>query len=112
MPENPKHHEQIAYFRYAVIAPLLTDEVGQTLKERIHQQAQRIWVRPDGKVKRLCFGTIESWLYAYKNGGIEALKDHPRKDAGSFRGIDKELADKLNRIMRDHPKLVPPQFFS
>ena len=71
MSNDSSHHEQIAYFRFAVIAPLLTDEPGQTLKERIQKQAERIWVRPDGSVKRICFGTIEHWLYDDKNGDQE-----------------------------------------
>ncbi len=107
MFDNPTHYQQIGYFRYAVIAPLLTDEPDSTLKERIQEQAERIWVQPDGKVKRIGFGTIEHWLYDYKKGGIEALQTQCRKDAGTFRGIDDKLADKLDEIIRDHPKLRP-----
>ena len=107
MSDDSTHHQQIAYFRYAVIAPLLTDEPGSTLKQRIQEQAQRIWVQPDGRVKHIRFSTIEHWLYDYKRGGVEALQPHYRKDAGTFRGIDKKLAGKLDQIIRDHPKLRP-----
>ena len=107
MSDDSTNHQQIAFFRYAIIAPLLTDEPGCTLKQRIKEQAKRIWVQPDGKVKRIGFGTIEHWLYDYKRGGIEALQPQPRKDTGSFRGIDDELAEKIDDIIRDHPKLRP-----
>ena len=105
MSDDSMHNQQIAYFRYGVIAPLLTDEPGSTLKQRIENQAQRIWIQPDGKLKKIGFSTIEHWLYNYKRGGIEALQSHPRKDAGTFRGIDKRLAEKLDEIIREHPKL-------
>ncbi len=107
MSDTPTHHQQIGYFRYAVIAPLLTDEPGSTLKERIQKQAERIWLQPDGKVKRIGFGTIEHWLYDYKRGGIEALQSQCRNDAGTFRGIDEKLAETLDEIIGDHPKLRP-----
>jgi len=105
MSENTTHHQQIGYFRYAVIAPLLADEPGRTLKERIEEQAEKIWVQPDGKIKRIGYGTIEHWLYDYKRGGIAALQTRKRTDAGSFRGIDDELAETIDGIIHDHPKL-------
>ncbi len=107
MSDTHTHHQQIGYFRYAVIAPLLTDEPGSTLKERIQKQAERIWMQPDGKVKRIGFGTIEHWLYDYKRGGIKALQSQCRNDAGTFRGIDDKLAETLDKIIGDHPKLRP-----
>jgi len=107
MSDDFMQHQQITYFRYAVIAPLLTDEPHSTLKKRIQKQADRIWVQPDGKVKRIKFGTIEHWLYDYRKDGIKALQPHHRKDAGTFRGIDNELARKIDEIIRLHPKLRP-----
>ncbi len=105
MSDDPVLSEQIGYFRYAVIAPLLAEEPGLTLTERIGRQAARQWAYPDGRVKSIAYGTIEKWLYAYRNGGIEALQARERRDAGTFRGIDAELAARLDDILRDHPKL-------
>jgi putative transposase len=98
--------QQMAYFRYSVIAPLLADEPDRTLKERIEELAERMWVAPPGdRLKRLGFGTIEHWLYDYRRGGLEALQGQPRRDAGSFRGIDEQLAETLDDIIAKHPKL-------
>ena len=60
---------------------------------------------PDGRIKSIGFGTIEKWLYEYRHGGIEALQVHRRRDAGSFRGIDEDLAGVIDDILQDHPKL-------
>ena len=105
MSDDPVAQEQLGYFRYAVIAPLLAHEPGKTLKERIEAQADRLWVFPDGRVKSIRFGTIEKWLYDYRCGGIEALQVHRRRDAGIFRGIDEELAARIDQVLREHPKL-------
>ena len=105
MSDDPVAQEQLGYFRYAVIAALLAHEPGKTLKERIEAQADRLWVFPDGRVKSIRFGTIEKWLYDYRCGGIEALQVHRRRDAGIFRGIDEELAARIDQVLREHPKL-------
>ena len=105
MSEHSTRREQAAYFRYAVIAPLLAEEPGQTLKERIRKQAERLWVFPDGRIKPIGFGTIEKWLYTYRQGGLEALQTERRCDAGTFRGIDDELAGVIDDLLRNHPKL-------
>jgi transposase InsO family protein len=105
MADDPVSREQLGYFRYGVIAPLLAAEPGQTLKDRIQQQADRLWVFPDGRVKPIGFGTIEKWLYGYRHGGIEALQVRRRCDAGRFRGIDEELAGRIDQVLREHPRL-------
>jgi transposase InsO family protein len=105
MSEDPVVREQIAYFRYAVIAPLLAEEPGVTLAERIRRQADRQWAYPSGRVRTIAFATIEKWLYAYREGGIEALQVRRRRDAGTFRGIDEDLSARIDTILADHPTL-------
>lgn len=105
MSDTDGSREQLCWFRYAVIAPLLSTEPGKTLKERIEEQAARLWTSPDGRTRQIGFGTIEKWLYDYKRQGIEALKARRRCDAGSFRGIDEEVAACIDRLLAEHPKL-------
>jgi transposase InsO family protein len=102
---NQSSQEQRAYFRYGVISPLLAEDPDKTLKRLIQEQADRTWQLPNGTVKRFGFGTIENWLYAFKRFGIDGLNSGSRRDAGSFRGIDAELADKLEDLLKKHPKL-------
>jgi transposase InsO family protein len=105
MPNNPTQNEQLAYFRYAVIAPLLPDEPERTLRERIGEQADRLWTLPDGRIRRYSFDTIERWLYDYRRGGIELLRHRPRKDIGTFRGIDEALGTVIDELLAKHPSL-------
>ncbi len=103
--EDETDQEQLAYFRFGVISPLLADELDRTLKQRLSEQAERLWVFPDGKLKRIGYGTIEHWLYDYRRYGIDALRSHQRSDAGSFRGIDEQLANAIDSVLADHPEL-------
>jgi transposase InsO family protein len=105
MFEDTSRREQMAWFRYGVIAPLLAPEPERTLKEQIEEQAARQWMLPGGQMKLIGFGTIEKWLYDYRRDGIEALKVRRRRDAGSFRGIAEETAAHIDRLLTDHPKL-------
>ena len=95
----------LAWFRYGVIAPLLAPEPGKTLKERIDEQASRLWTLPDGRVKSIGFGTIEKWLYDYRQGGVDTLKTRRRSDAGAFRGLDGDVAAAIDTLLAEHPKL-------
>lgn len=105
MSRDPVYREQLGWFRYGVIAPLLTPEPEKTLKAQIEEQASRLWTFPDGRTRCIGFGTIEKWLYAYRRGGIDALKVQRRRDAGTFRGIDGEVAEQIERVLSAHPKL-------
>lgn len=105
MPPLQSQQEQMAYFRFGVLSPLLAPEPEKTLKEMIHEQAARIWTLPNGSTKCYGFGTIENWFYAYKRFGLDGLLTGSRRDAGSFRGVDAELAETLNAVLTAHPTL-------
>ena len=96
---------QMAYLRYSVIAPLLAAGDNATLKQRMQEQADRLWSLPNGQTRQFAWGTIEKWLYQYRKGGLGSLVDHPRKDAGSFPGIPAKVADAIDEILNDHPQL-------
>lgn len=94
-----------ALFRYSVIASLLAPNDQQTLKEQIQQLADRQWLRPDGQLVHIGFGTIEKWLYDYRRFGLEALHSRTRKDQGTHRSISDELAGCIEELLEANPKI-------
>ena len=48
--------------------------------------------------------TIESWYCDYMHGGLDALKPGYRRDKGSSRKIDVELAEKILEVIKTYPK--------
>ncbi len=100
---NEKDREQLAYFRYSVVVPLLGMTERGMLKSALERQASRIWTLPDGRLRQFAWGTIEKWLYNFNQFGIEGLTDVPRKDLGLFRGMPVGACEAIDRILREHP---------
>jgi putative transposase len=100
------NEQQIALWRYEVIAPLLAlpTERG-AVKRAIERLSLRVYEHPHKGSLRLGFGTIEEWLYAYKRDGLDGLRPASRKDRGTSRVIDDVLAEAIERLARQYPDL-------
>lgn len=99
----------LALFRYAIIAPLLsiTGPRG-TLKREIQQLAQRQHNHPSRGLISIGFGTIEEWLLRYRRGGLDGLEDSRRSDLGKSRRIDDEIAEAIADLAEARPELDGP----
>ena len=97
--------KEMAMFRYSVINPLLHGDDGRSLKKRMYELASRIWTLPDGGLKQFSWGTIEDWLYTYRNYGLEGLTNQQRKDNGSFRALNDDLCSYIDKYIKDYPQL-------
>lgn len=85
-----KKHQDIALFRYRLIAPVL-NEPSVCQMEYFRKMSQREFEVPHLGQKRYKVGTFKSWLRDYRDGGFDALKPKVRDDKGSSRKIDDEL---------------------
>ena len=84
--------EAIALFRYRVIAeaigPRLSPaERGAIVRTLAHQPHEH----PDGTQRQYSRGTLDRWLRAYREQGLDGLKPDPRADLG---------------VVRRHPELL------
>lgn len=103
---DEKKQIELAYFRYGVISSLLAQNEQQTLNQQLKELANKFWTLPGEKgVRKFSWGTIESWLYNYRKGGLDALKDKQRKDQGSYRSIAEPIRQALDRILSQYPNL-------
>jgi putative transposase len=103
---KPKDHaEAVATFRHAVIGALCTRDLSHgELAEELRALA-RIAVRPpDSPITKLySVSTLERWLYAYRGGGLPALRPRPRSDCGRGRDLTDELRELICAIRVEHP---------
>jgi transposase InsO family protein len=103
---TPKDHaEAVATFRHAVIGPVCARELSHgDLAEALREIASTR-VRPPGATltKTYSVPTLERWLYAYRRGGLSALRPRGRNDRGRGRGLTPELRQLLCDIRREHP---------
>jgi putative transposase len=91
-----KRQQDIALFRYRLIAPVL-NEASVCQAQYFRQMSEREFDVPHLGRKRYEVGTMKSWLRDYRNGGFDALKPKVRSDKGSSRRID----DELGRIIKE-----------
>ena len=85
--------EQIALHRYAVIAEALPARL--TAAERgdiVRRIAGRAYTHPDGTERRYSRSTIDRWLRAWREHGLDGLGPQQRGDTGIVRSHP-ELAD-------------------
>lgn len=95
----------MALFRLSVLGPLAAREVlarGE-LKRLLRELASRTYVEPSGKSVRLAEKTVESWYYAWRHDGIQALEPSPRVDRGHSK-IDLEVQTALLAAKREKPR--------
>lgn len=108
---GPKdHREAVALFRSQVIGWLvaLVLQRGELKDELLRLSKMRF--RPPGAVRTRTYSvpTLERWLYAYRRGGLEALKPKERADKGRAKGLTEEQRSLLLDIRREYPRASAP----
>lgn len=100
--------QQIALFRYGVIAPLETGTSDPNISnnEFFRQAAAKTYTGPDGKPKTVGASTIEKWHRYYKKDGFEGLLPQTRKDEGVSRKLDQDLKSQIRFLKTEHPRIT------
>jgi transposase InsO family protein len=95
----------LALWKLSVLGPLVSArlEHGDRLAWLL-ETAERVHQHPDGRLVKLSPRTLESWLYAYRRGGLSALARKTRSDRNTSRAISPEVADLLMRAKRERPR--------
>jgi putative transposase len=97
--------EAVAYFRYALIHPMLAaDCTGAKRREYLRQTAAREHDIPYSNRRHVSEGMLLAWFHSYRRYGIDALKPKGRSDSGGSRKIGTELGAALLLARREHPE--------
>jgi transposase InsO family protein len=97
--------QKVALWRLAVLGPLMSARLEYGDRRRYFAEAAaRVHERPDGKRVQLSARTVESWYYAHRRGGFEALFPEDREDRGRSRAIPSEVAEVILRVKRERPR--------
>ncbi len=104
------HAEAVAIYRATVIGPVMHRVLthGQLAAELRALSEQRF--RPPGAASTRTYSipTLERWLYAFRSGGLDALRPQPRSDQGFAQELTEELRTLLLDIRREHPDASVP----
>lgn len=108
---SPKDHaEAVALFRSEIVGALTRRELdrGELADALLELSKQRF--RPPGAKfsKTISLATLERWHYAYKSGGLDALKPAPRSDRGRCQELTDEQRQLLLDIREEHPAASVP----
>jgi len=101
---SDKRSEDIALFKYRIIAPIL-NEHGKRQMGYFRKMARQEYNVPHLGRKLYKAATFKSWLRDYRNGGFDALKPKIRADKGCSRKIDGHLAQIIKDTVKSFPFL-------
>jgi putative transposase len=97
--------EEIALFRYRVIAELISRPLAPGEKEKLLAAiAERSWQIPGSRRTHVGSTTARDWLALYQTHGFDGLKPRPRSDTGRSRAIPQEVQDLLLALRAERPR--------
>lgn len=107
--DETRLREQIALFRYGLIAELLHLPDGKNgLYKKLAEKAARDYQIPGTLRTRVAAETMRDWLRLYRKGGFDLLLPKVRCDNGQARAIPQEIADQLLHWKEDNRALTVP----
>ena len=108
--EPRDHAEAVAVFSSEVIGSLRRRDLGHgDLRAELVALSQQRFRTPGAEVTRtISIPTLERWYYAYRRGGLPALRPRPRKDRGRGRRLTPEQRQLLLDIRRENPSASVP----
>ena len=104
------HAEAVALFRASIVGAVVQREMTRgELALALRALAKCRYRPPKSRVsKQYSFATLERWYYAYRHGGLEALRPSPRSDRGRARELTVEQRELLLDIRREHSTASVP----
>ena len=107
---NEELKEQVALFRFGVIAPLINRKgLGWGEREQLVRNIiSKQWQIPGTVRTSIGRATVRRWISLHERGGIDALKPKGRRDRGSTRCVDGETEQALLQLKRELPEASLP----
>ena len=106
---NEKDREQVALFRYGLIAPLLNGQVER--KEYLKGLEEKIHSVPYYGERKIAIKTIQEWLLHYRRNGFDALKPKKRGDKGNSRRLSPDDQDQILEIRKKNLHMPVSVFY-
>lgn len=106
---NEKEREQVALFRYGLIAPLFNGQVNP--KEYLQELEAKVHSIPYYGERKIAIKTIQEWLLHYRRNGFEALKPKRRGDRGNTRRLSPDDQDQILEIRKKNLHMPVSVFY-
>jgi transposase InsO family protein len=103
MTMDEKTRNELALFRFSLIAPLVNGTANSPAKDYLEEVCSKPFQVPGTGLRELSPNTVRRWLSDYRRFGLEGLKRKPRND----RGQSRILEDRVARSIREMKGLYP-----
>jgi hypothetical protein len=101
---NEKQRQEVANFRYGLIAPVVTRKLKAGEQAALLREiAGHTYDIPYSQEKRVSLRTLERYLKAYREGGWEALLPSVRADMLASKQIPPEVLEKAIALKQECP---------
>jgi putative transposase len=110
-PITPKdHREAVALYRAQIVGTLCVRELDHgELHTALSELSQQRFRPPRAhSTRRYSTSTLARWYYAYREGGLEALRPAGRADKGRGRDLTPAMRELLVAIRHEHPSASVP----
>jgi len=111
-PSHPESSlaEEVALFRYGLIADVLRLEPGtRGIYDLLRQKAEREYDIPGSSRTRVAAETLRFWVKLHRKHGFAGLYPRPRSDRGKPRSLPPSVVDLLVSIKDEAPELTVKQ---
>lgn len=104
---DEKTRDEIALFRYGIIAPLITKgEITPQERGKFFRTASETKYRhPDGRIVTVSPDTVYRYYRKYSSGGFDALKPKGRVDLGKTRKLTDDIISQVVYLHKEYPRL-------
>jgi putative transposase len=101
--ESRPHREEIALFRYRVIAEIVAEQTGSGRQRLIAAIARKQHDIPTSNRTNIGKRTLQRWVKEYLAHGLQGLEPVERMDAGRERAITPEVLEVAVALRREKP---------
>jgi putative transposase len=104
MRMNEKQRQEVANFRYGLIAPIVTRKLNPGEQAALLKEiASHSYDIPHSQAKRVSLRTLERYLKDYREGGWEALLPSVRADKLTCKQIPPDVLEKAIALKQEQP---------
>ncbi len=97
---------EMAYFRFALIAPVIQGVFPDPSKTAYYRRVtENELTLPDGRTMRYNPKTLEKWEEYYRKFGMDGLMPRKRRDAGKPRVLNERAISEIYRLRERFPRI-------
>ncbi len=112
MPKINANPIDIAHFRFALIAPVIQGTYFEpSAAAYFRKVTDNDLTLPDGTTFKYNPKTLEKWIEAYRNGGMDALMPKKRSDIGTSRALNDTAIEEIFNLKEQFPRLNATQIY-